>query len=171
MFCLIFDFLPARSFCCASISGVRPAPRGTNYRVSRNPRVQWSALTFLSSLSPIPRVWLRRGKRGHALEVTTCEPTSNRKIWIGIRLKVRIKIAHQKSTPQKPSWFFIGMLAAFPNGVSVVLSNGISLVSGLFRRIVTRPVDLYWNSPMDCQWYFRWNFTFMISVVICLLCL
>ena len=47
-----------------------------------------------------------------------------------------------------------GFPGAFPNGCSVVFSNGISLFSGRFKRIVTCPVYVYWKCPMDCQWYF-----------------
>ena len=37
----------------------------------------------------------------------------------------------------------------FPMGCQLHCSNGISLVSSIFQRIVTCPVDAYWNCPMD----------------------
>ena len=46
----------------------------------------------------------------------------------------------------------------FSNGCSVAFSNGISLVSGMFQRIVTFPVDFHWNCPMDCQRHFPLTF-------------
>ena len=39
----------------------------------------------------------------------------------------------------------------FPLGFEWHFAKGISLVSGMFQRIVTCPVDVYWNCPMDCQ--------------------
>ena len=33
----------------------------------------------------------------------------------------------------------------------VVFSNGSSIFSGIFQRIVTSPVDFHWNWPMDFQ--------------------
>ena len=49
---------------------------------------------------------------------------------------------------------------AFSNGLSVAFSNKNSLVSGIFQRIVTRPVDCCWNRQMDVQWYFPMEFHF-----------
>ena len=58
-----------------------------------------------------------------------------------------------------------GFSAVFSNGCSVVLSNNMSLVCGIFRRFVTCPVDFAGN----CQWMvsgiFQWIFTFVISGV------
>ena len=31
--------------------------------------------------------------------------------------------------------------------------GGSGSSSGIFQRIVTCPVDVYWNSPMNCQWH------------------
>ena len=53
-----------------------------------------------------------------------------------------------------------GFPVAFPNGFSVIFSNTISLVSDIFRRIVTFPVDFHWNLPMDFQWHSPMEFHF-----------
>ena len=58
-------------------------------------------------------------------------------------------VAHQKSTPQKSSWISSGISNGFP----VVFSNTISHFRSISQRIVTCPVDFYWNFPMDFQWY------------------
>ena len=47
-----------------------------------------------------------------------------------------------------------GVPVAFSNGCSVVFSNKMSLAGGMFQRIVTCPVDLYWICPMDVQRHF-----------------
>ena len=46
-----------------------------------------------------------------------------------------------------------GFSVAFSNGLSVAFSNAISLFSGIFRRIITFPVDVPRICPMDFQWY------------------
>ena len=43
-------------------------------------------------------------------------------------------------------------------GFSVAFANGFSLVSGIFQRVVTFPVDCYWKSPMDVQWHSPMDF-------------
>ena len=54
----------------------------------------------------------------------------------------------------------------FPNGLSVACANGISLLSGMFQRIVTFQVDFHWKCPMDVQWHFPMEFhLFVISGV------
>ena len=45
-------------------------------------------------------------------------------------------------------------------GFSVALFNIISLFSGIFQRIVTLPVDYYWNFPMDFHWHYPMAFHF-----------
>ena len=40
-----------------------------------------------------------------------------------------------------------GFSVACSNACSVACSNGISLVNGVFQRIVTFPVDFHWNCP------------------------
>ena len=45
-------------------------------------------------------------------------------------------------------------------GFSAAFSNIISLVSGIFQRIGTCPVDVYWIRPMDLQWHFPTDFPF-----------
>ena len=47
-----------------------------------------------------------------------------------------------------------GVSVACFNGLSVAVPNGISLSSVTFKRIVTCPVDFYWNCQLDCQGYF-----------------
>ena len=42
----------------------------------------------------------------------------------------------------------------------MAFSDNISLVSGIFQRIDTFPVDLYWNCLMDFQWHFPMEFHF-----------
>ena len=44
-----------------------------------------------------------------------------------------------------------GCSVACSNALSVASSNIISLVSGIVQRIVTFPVDVHWNCPMDFQ--------------------
>ena len=44
--------------------------------------------------------------------------------------------------------------------VSVIFSDGPSLVSCMFQRIVTSPVDVHWNSPTDVQWHVPMEFSF-----------
>ena len=41
----------------------------------------------------------------------------------------------------------------------MAFSNIVSLVSGIFQRIVTYPVDYYWTCPMDDQWHFPMEFS------------
>ena len=47
-----------------------------------------------------------------------------------------------------------GFPVAFSNGLSAAFSNKMSLVCGMFQRIVTCPVDVYWSFPVDFQWHF-----------------
>ena len=47
-----------------------------------------------------------------------------------------------------------GFSVACSNGYALAFSDIISLFSGISQRIVTCPVDLYCNRPMDCQWHF-----------------
>ena len=47
-----------------------------------------------------------------------------------------------------------------PRGFSVAFFNGNSLFSVISQRIVTCPVDFYWNGPMDFQWHFPTEFHF-----------
>ena len=54
---------------------------------------------------------------------------------------------------------------ALSKGFSVAFSNGISLFSCIFQRIITFPVDLYWNCPRDFQWHFPRDFTSVTSGV------
>ena len=49
--------------------------------------------------------------------------------------------------------------------VPVAFANGFSLVSGIFQRIVTCPVDFYWKCPMAFQWHLPTESTFAISGV------
>ena len=58
-----------------------------------------------------------------------------------------------------------GFPVAFPYGLSVVFSEGISFVSGMFQRIVTCPGDFHWNCQMHRQWHFRMDFIFVRSGV------
>ena len=51
-----------------------------------------------------------------------------------------------------------GFSVAFPNGFSAVCFNKVVSVSGMFERIVTFPVDFYWNCPMAFQWRFPMEF-------------
>ena len=48
---------------------------------------------------------------------------------------------------------------------SGTLSNITSLVSCVFQRIVTFPVDFHWNCPMDFQWHFSNGISLVISGV------
>ena len=75
------------------------------------------------------------------------------------------KIERQKSTPQKSSWTFSGIFQC----ISVAFSNGISLVSCIFQRIVTFPVDCHWNCPMDFQGHLPTEFHFcdFWCVIVC----
>ena len=59
-------------------------------------------------------------------------------------------------------------------GFSVAFSNGFqwcflfqrdSLVSGMFQRIITCPVDSYWKCPVDVQWHFPMEFHFLWVLV------
>ena len=43
---------------------------------------------------------------------------------------------------------------AFSDGLSVAVSKGFSLFNGIWQRIVTCPVDLYLDFPVDFQWHF-----------------
>ena len=70
---------------------------------------------------------------------------------------VRGKILHARNQHLR---YHRGFSVAFPNECSVACSNIVSLVSGISERIVTRPVDVYWNSLMDVQWHFRMEFHF-----------
>ena len=67
------------------------------------------------------------------------------------------KIAHRKSTPQKSSWIFSGLFQWMFSS----FSNGMSLFSGMFQRIVTCSVDVYWDCPMDFQRHFPMDFNFV----------
>ena len=40
------------------------------------------------------------------------------------------------------------------DGCSVIFSSIILFASGIFKRVVTFPVDFHWNCPMDFQWHF-----------------
>ena len=51
-----------------------------------------------------------------------------------------------------------GFSVAFSNGCSVAVPNGMSFVSGICQRIVTCPVDFYWNCPTKIQWHFSTDF-------------
>ena len=54
---------------------------------------------------------------------------------------------------------------ALPHGCSVIFPNKLSYVSGIFRRIVTFPVDFQLKFPMDCQWQFPMDV--QLSVLAC----
>ena len=58
---------------------------------------------------------------------------------------------------------------AFSNGCSGAFPDIISLVSGMFQRSVTFPVDLNWKCPMDVQWHFPMEFHFcdFWCVIVC----
>ena len=71
------------------------------------------------------------------------------------------KIAHQISAPQKSSWISSGI----SQWISAAFSNGTSLVSGMFQRIVTFPVDCHWSCHMGFQRHFPMEFDFVISGV------
>ena len=47
-----------------------------------------------------------------------------------------------------------GFSVACPDGFPVASSNMCFVVSGIFQRIVTCPVEFYWKCPMDCKWHF-----------------
>ena len=51
-----------------------------------------------------------------------------------------------------------GFSVTFVNGLSVAFSNNISVVSGIFKRIATCPVEFHWNCPMDVQCHFPTSF-------------
>ena len=55
------------------------------------------------------------------------------------------------------------IIVAFPNGLSVAFSKGISLFSGMFQRIVTCPVGVCWKCPMDVQLHVPIDNHFVIS--------
>ena len=54
----------------------------------------------------------------------------------------------------------------FPLNCQWHISNGSSLLSGIFERIVAFPVDVHWNCPKDFSGIFQWNFPFVISGVV-----
>ena len=57
--------------------------------------------------------------------------------------------------------------------LAVAFSNGCSLFSGMFQRIVTFPVDFHWNFPMDVQWHFPMKVhlcTYVFIVACIMLC-
>ena len=62
-----------------------------------------------------------------------------------------------------------GSSVALSNGWTVALLNIISLVSGIFQRVATSPVDLYWKFPLDRQWHFpmELNFGDLWRVIVC----
>ena len=47
----------------------------------------------------------------------------------------------------------------------MAFSNICSLVSGISQRIVTVPVDVHWNCPMDFSGIFKSKFTSVLSGV------
>ena len=58
-----------------------------------------------------------------------------------------------------------GFSVAFSNGCSVACSNIIALVSGMFHRIVTFPVDSIGNVQRMFSGVFQWNLSFESSGV------
>ena len=58
-----------------------------------------------------------------------------------------------------------GFSVAFSNGCSVACSNIIALVSGMFHRIVTFPVDSTGNVQRMFSGVFQWNLSFESSGV------
>ena len=76
---------------------------------------------------------------------------------VGTMLVGRLGVLHTRSQHLRTHR---GFSVAFSNGCSVAVSNGSSLLSGIFQRIVTFPVDLYWNSPMDVHCHFPMEFHF-----------
>ena len=59
-----------------------------------------------------------------------------------------------------------GCSVACANGLSMVVSHMIALVSGMFQRIVTFPVDVHCNYPMNVQWHVPMKLHFTIIIVI-----
>ena len=58
-------------------------------------------------------------------------------------------------TPEiKTSEIIVDFQWHFPMDVQWCFPTNKSLVSGIFQRIVTFPVDNYWKFPMDFQWRF-----------------
>ena len=58
-----------------------------------------------------------------------------------------------------------GFSVALPDGLSVAFSNGLSIVSGIFPRIVPCPVEFYWKFPIVFDGIFQWIFMFVRSGV------
>ena len=64
---------------------------------------------------------------------------------------------HTRNRHLRKSWW---IFSGIPNGLSVIFSNGISLVSGIFQSVDTFPVDFYKEIPMDVHWNLPLKFHF-----------
>ena len=70
-------------------------------------------------------------------------------------------IAHQKATPQNKYWILSCVFQWMFSGIP----SGMTFVSGMFQRIVTRPMDVSWNLQWIVSGKFRWMLIFVIPGV------